>query len=67
MISKVFRWAVIIAIVIAGIAALFVGGALAHFTSRPRMVSAFRQLVICAAAGGATYAIGSFIGLKTGS
>lgn len=55
--------ATFIAIAIAAVSAVAIGGALAHFTGRSRLFSAARSLVICAVAGGITYAIGSAVGV----
>lgn len=55
--------ATIIAIVLAAIAALVIGIALSYFTGRSWWWSAGRQLIVCAAAGAATYGIGSLIGV----
>jgi VIT1/CCC1 family predicted Fe2+/Mn2+ transporter len=59
--------AVVVAIVLSAIAAVLIGIGLAVFTSRSWFRSALRSLVICGAAGGVTYAIGSIIGLKSGT
>ncbi len=59
--------AVVVAIVITAVAALVIGLGLSWFTSRPRIFSALRSLLICAVAGGVTYGIGALIGLKSGS
>jgi VIT1/CCC1 family predicted Fe2+/Mn2+ transporter len=53
----------IASIVVTAVAALIVGAVLSVFTERPRLRSALRQLLICAIAGGATYGIGSAIGV----
>jgi VIT1/CCC1 family predicted Fe2+/Mn2+ transporter len=50
------------AVAIAGLSALVVGGLLSIFTGRRWWFSALRQLLICAAAGAVTYAVGSAIG-----
>jgi VIT1/CCC1 family predicted Fe2+/Mn2+ transporter len=59
--------ATVTAIVISAVAAVLIGIGLAVFTSRSWLRSALRSLLICAAAGGVTYAIGSIIGLKSGT
>lgn len=55
--------AVLAAVVVTGVAALAVGGALSIFTGRPWWWSAPRQLLICSVAGAATYAIGTAVGI----
>jgi VIT1/CCC1 family predicted Fe2+/Mn2+ transporter len=55
--------AVLASIALAGLAALLVGFVLAHFTGRSRVFSSLRSLLICAAAGGVTYLVGSLIGV----
>jgi VIT1/CCC1 family predicted Fe2+/Mn2+ transporter len=57
--------AVLASITLAGLAALAVGFVLAHFTGRSRLFSSLRSLVICGAAGGVTYLVGSLIGVAT--
>ena len=54
--------AALVAVVVAGTVALVVGGVLAVFTGRSWWRSAFRELLICAAAGAVTFAIGSAVG-----
>ncbi len=56
--------AVLASIVITAIAAILVGSALSFFTGRSWWWSAFRQLVICAAAGAVTYGVGAAVGLS---
>jgi VIT1/CCC1 family predicted Fe2+/Mn2+ transporter len=56
--------ATLIAVSIAGVSALVVGGLLSLFTGRDWWFSALRQLVICAIAGAITYGIGSAIGVS---
>ncbi len=56
--------ATLVAVVLAGAAALVVGGLLAIFTERNWWFSAIRQLAICAIAGAATYGIGHAIGVS---
>ncbi len=48
----------------AGVVALVVGGMLSLFTGRSWWWSSLRQLLICAAAGAVTFAIGSAIGVS---
>lgn len=55
--------AILASIAVTGVASLMVGAALSFFTRRSWAWSAMRQLLICAAAGGATYAIGNAIGV----
>jgi VIT1/CCC1 family predicted Fe2+/Mn2+ transporter len=57
--------AILVSITVAGIAAIFVGLALTHFTGRSKLHSAFRSLLICAIAGAVTYLVGSAIGVAT--
>jgi VIT1/CCC1 family predicted Fe2+/Mn2+ transporter len=52
------------AVALAGAAALIVGVLLSFFTGRPWWFSALRQLLICAAAGAATYGIGKAVGVS---
>jgi vacuolar iron transporter family protein len=54
--------AVVAAIVLTGLGALLTGWLLSFATDRPRLVSALRSLLICAAAGAVTYGIGAAIG-----
>ena len=56
--------ATLIAVAIAGLSALVVGGLLSIFTGRDWWFSALRQLFICAVAGAVTYGIGSAIGVS---
>jgi VIT1/CCC1 family predicted Fe2+/Mn2+ transporter len=56
--------AVITAIVLAAIAAVLVGGALARFTGRSVLFSAARQLFICGLAASVTYGIGHLVGVS---
>ncbi|MHB1711878.1 MAG: VIT1/CCC1 transporter family protein [Acidimicrobiales bacterium] len=53
--------ATLAAVILTGVAALGVGGVLSIFTGRSWLWSALRQLLICAVAGAATYAIGSAV------
>jgi VIT1/CCC1 family predicted Fe2+/Mn2+ transporter len=55
--------AVVTAIAFAAVAAVLVGAALAKFTGRSVVFSAARQVLICAAAAGVTYAVGHLIGI----
>jgi VIT1/CCC1 family predicted Fe2+/Mn2+ transporter len=52
----------VISVVLAGVAALVVGGALARFTGKGVVFSALRQLSIAAAASAVTFGIGAAIG-----
>jgi len=52
----------VISVVLAGVAALVVGGALARFTGKGVVFSALRQLTIAAAASAVTFGIGAAIG-----
>jgi vacuolar iron transporter family protein len=54
--------AIVWSIVLGGVAALAVGAALAHFTGRPWLWSAGRQLLILALAAAVTFSIGRLIG-----
>ena len=56
--------ALIVSIVLAAVAATFVGAALARFTGRSAVFSAARQVLICAAAAGVTYGIGHLVGVS---
>ncbi|HWD25337.1 MAG TPA: hypothetical protein VG368_07710, partial [Acidimicrobiales bacterium] len=56
--------AIVTAIVLASVAAIANGIAVAHFTGRTWYFSAARSLAICAVAGAVTYGIGSLIGAK---
>jgi VIT1/CCC1 family predicted Fe2+/Mn2+ transporter len=55
--------AVVTAIAFAAVAAVLVGALLAKFTGRSVVFSAARQVLICAAAAGVTYAVGHLIGI----
>jgi vacuolar iron transporter family protein len=55
--------AVVAAVVLAAIAAVCVGAALARFTGRSVLFSAVRQLLVMGVAAGITYAIGHAVGL----
>lgn len=55
--------AVLLAIALAGAAALIVGALLSFFTGRSWVFSALRQLSICAVAGAVTYGVGRAIGV----
>jgi VIT1/CCC1 family predicted Fe2+/Mn2+ transporter len=59
------RAAIYTAIALAAVAALGIGVALSYFTGRSWRWSAARQLLVCAAAGAATYGVGSLIGVGT--
>jgi VIT1/CCC1 family predicted Fe2+/Mn2+ transporter len=54
--------AVVTSLVLAALAAIAVGAALARFTGKPTLFSSVRQLGIMAAAAGVTYAVGALIG-----
>ncbi len=54
--------AAIFAIALTAFAAMLAGGGLSYFTLRSKLYSAVRSLVICGAAGGVTYGIGSLVG-----
>jgi vacuolar iron transporter family protein len=54
--------AVVASVVLAAIAAVLVGAALARFTGRSATVSAARQLGIAAAAAAVTYGVGALVG-----
>jgi vacuolar iron transporter family protein len=54
--------AIVASVVLAAVAAIVVGMALARFTERPMLVSALRQLAVTAVAAGVTYAVGRAIG-----
>ena len=56
--------AVVAAIVLAAIAAICVGAALARFTGRSVLFSAVRQLLVMGVAAGVTYGIGHAVGLS---
>ncbi|HUQ39791.1 MAG TPA: VIT1/CCC1 transporter family protein [Acidimicrobiales bacterium] len=55
--------AVVASIVLAAVAAVAVGAALAVFTKRPWLRSALRQLLVAAAAAAVTYAVGAVLGV----
>jgi len=57
--------AVVASVVVAGIAAVTVGAALAAFTRRPVWWSALRQLGISAAAASVTFGIGTAVGVSS--
>lgn len=57
--------AILVSVLVAGIASILVGLGLTFFTGRSRLRSAFRSLLICAIAGGITYLVGSAIGVAT--
>jgi VIT1/CCC1 family predicted Fe2+/Mn2+ transporter len=57
--------ALVTSIVLAAIAAVLVGAALARFTGRSMLFSAARQLTICAVAAGITYGIGHLVGVSS--
>jgi VIT1/CCC1 family predicted Fe2+/Mn2+ transporter len=54
--------AILSSVIVAGVAALCVGGALSLFTGRSWWRSALRQLLISAVAAGVTYSIGRGVG-----
>jgi vacuolar iron transporter family protein len=54
--------AVILAIILTAVGALTVGAVLSLVTEKPMLRSALRSLLICAAAGAATYGLGAAIG-----
>lgn len=56
--------AALAAVIATAVASLVVGGLLSIFTGRSWWWSSLRQLLICLAAGGATFAIGSAIGVS---
>jgi VIT1/CCC1 family predicted Fe2+/Mn2+ transporter len=57
--------AVVASVVLGGLAAVVVGGALARFTDRSVVRSALRQLGIAALAASVTYAVGRAVGVKS--
>ncbi|HVB06093.1 MAG TPA: VIT1/CCC1 transporter family protein [Acidimicrobiales bacterium] len=57
--------ALLVAIALTAVGALATGSVLSLVTERPLVLSALRSLAICAVAGGATYAIGTAIGVST--
>ena len=54
------------ALILAGIAAFVGGGTVAKITDRPFLRGAIRQLLLAAAAAGATYGIGTAVGAVVG-
>jgi vacuolar iron transporter family protein len=54
--------AALASVILGAVAALAVGGLLARFTGRSRLVSSLRQLAIAIVAAGATYLIGRAVG-----
>ncbi len=58
--------ALVIAIVLAGMAMLVVGGAVGRYSGRGTLHGAFRQLIVGTIAAGVTFAIGRVIGAITG-
>lgn len=56
--------AILLAVLLAGIGAIAVGGVLSRFTERSLVFSALRQLGLCAVAGAVTFGIGSIIGVS---
>jgi VIT1/CCC1 family predicted Fe2+/Mn2+ transporter len=58
--------ALVLAIVLAGTAALVVGALLGTFTGRNRWISGLRSLAVAAAAGSVTFAVGALIGVASG-
>lgn len=58
--------ALVLAIVLAGAAALVVGGLLGTFTGRSSWISGLRSLAIAAAAGSVTFGVGVLIGVARG-
>lgn len=59
--------ALVLAIVLAGAAALVVGGLLGTFTGRSAWISGLRSLAIAAAAGSVTFGVGALIGIARGA
>lgn len=57
--------AIIISIVLSGIAALGVGALLGRYTGRSKTVSALRQLGVATLAAGVTFGIGRLVGVST--
>jgi VIT1/CCC1 family predicted Fe2+/Mn2+ transporter len=55
--------ALLTSLVLAAVAAVFVGAGLARFTGRPWLASAGRQLVIAAVAASVTFGIGRLVGV----
>lgn len=60
------RWSLLISVCITGVALFAVGAILSFFTSQSAFKSGMRMLLIGAAAGGFTYAIGHLIGVSLG-
>jgi len=58
--------ALVVAIVLAGMAMLVVGGAVGRYSGRGTLHGAFRQLIVGTIAAGVTFAIGRVIGAITG-
>jgi len=59
--------AIVASVVLAAIASVAVGILLAHFTERPFVRSALRQLAVTAVAAAVTYGVGKGIGAGTGT
>lgn len=59
--------ALVLSVVLSGLAALVVGGVLARFTERSVVASALRQLIVTAVAAGITYGVGRAIGTGVAS
>ena len=58
--------AVVLSVVLSGLAALAVGAVLAAFTERPMVSSALRQLAVTTVAAAVTFGVGRAIGAGTG-
>jgi VIT1/CCC1 family predicted Fe2+/Mn2+ transporter len=58
--------AVVLSVVLSGLAALAVGAVLARYTERPVVPSALRQLAVTAVAAAVTFGVGRAIGAGTG-
>jgi VIT1/CCC1 family predicted Fe2+/Mn2+ transporter len=58
--------AVVLSVVLSGLAALVVGAVLARYTERPMVPSALRQLGVTAVAAAVTFGVGRAIGAGTG-
>jgi VIT1/CCC1 family predicted Fe2+/Mn2+ transporter len=58
--------AVVLSVVLSGLAALAVGAVLARYTERPAVPSALRQLAVTAIAAAVTFGVGRAIGAGTG-
>jgi VIT1/CCC1 family predicted Fe2+/Mn2+ transporter len=58
--------AVVLSVVLSGLAALTVGAVLAAFTERPMVSSALRQLAVTAVAAAVTFGVGRAVGAGTG-